>query len=65
MVTAGPHVTTVNKLTRRNDPTRSHEQEVALCAKMTELEILEGIKLIGDEKILRVETETKNFSHAS
>ncbi|XP_055831092.1 uncharacterized protein LOC129900188 [Solanum dulcamara] len=50
MGTAAPHITTVNKLTMRNGPIISHEQQIALCAKVTDIEIFDGLRSIGDDK---------------
>ncbi|KAG5594737.1 hypothetical protein H5410_035969 [Solanum commersonii] len=40
----------VNKLVMRAGPTLSHQQRIELCATVTELEIINSLKAIGEDK---------------
>ncbi|XP_060170738.1 uncharacterized protein LOC132601681 [Lycium barbarum] len=44
------HTTAVNKLTMRNGPILSHDQQIALCTAVTDKEIFDGLCSIGNDK---------------
>ncbi|XP_059285182.1 uncharacterized protein LOC132038545 [Lycium ferocissimum] len=50
MGTAARSLPPINKITMRNGPALSHEQQQGLCVEVTEAEICAGLKDIGDDK---------------